>query len=176
MKTFVRLLPLVAIVFFAVYGSRAGYIQADKTFSVQQSDTTHPLTYIDLQSGDTLEIFFNKRENRVYNLKNRQPVAFYVNTRSGDTVYGRGRIVVNGYLQSVNGNWQWDTAKVKVDNDGSIKIKDAGRKIKIDEDEIKIKDGEMKLKRDSTKFKLKGPEGKIKRKEDKPLKVKPEDD
>ncbi len=177
-KTIAGLLPLFAVIGIAFYGSSQGYINADKTFAYQASTSdTVPanVVYRDLQTGDSIELFYNNRERKAYNLKDKKPVNFYVNELTGDTVYGRGRIIVNGYLVNDGGTWGWDTTRVKVEPDGEIKIKDGDKKVKLDEGKIKIKEDGVKLKADETEGKLKGPKGKLKVDDKKAPKLKVED-
>ncbi|HYF30712.1 MAG TPA: hypothetical protein VD993_06310 [Chitinophagaceae bacterium] len=140
-------------------------------------------TYIDLNSGDTLDYWFDTERKTVMNRTTGRPVEFYINTTTGDTVYGRGRFVINGLLlQGDDGKWKFDESKVKIDGDelkikdgnrklkidgDEIKIKEGGRKIKLDGDEGKLKDGNTKAKMDKDKMKVKDEQGKAKYKEDK---------
>src|SRR5829696_5237774 len=88
-------------------------------------------TYIDLNTGDTLDYFYDTERKTVMNRTSNAPVDFYINTYTGDTVYGRGRFIVNGFLlQGDDGKWKFDESKVKVDGD-EIKLKDGKRKLKI---------------------------------------------
>ena len=148
-----------------------------------RTDEVVAYTFIDLNSGDTLDYWFDTEKKTIMNRTNGMPVEFYVNTYTGDTVYGRGRFVVNGLLlKGDDGKWKFDEGKVKIDKD-ELKIKDGNRKLKIDGDEIKVKeggkkvkldgeegklkDGDTKAKVDKEKMKVKDEEGKAKYKEDK---------
>jgi hypothetical protein len=130
-------------------------------------------TYIDLNTGDTLDYFYDSEKRTVMNRTSGLPVDFYINTTTGDTVYGRGRFVVNGLLlQGNDGKWKFNENKVKIDKD-ELKIKDGNRKLKIDGDEIKIKEDGRKIKADDKEVKIK--DGKTKAKVDnEEMKVKDE--
>ena len=148
-----------------------------------RSDEVMSYTYIDLNSGDTLDYWFDSEKKTVMNRSNNQPVEFYINTHTGDTVYGRGRFVINGLLlRGEDGKWKFDESKVKIDKDelkikdgnrklkidgDEAKVKEDGRKIKLDGDEGKIKDGKTKAKVDKDEMKVKDEQGKTKIKEDK---------
>lgn len=120
-----------------------------------RSNEAMAYTYIDLNTGDTLDYWFDSEKKTVMNRTSNMPVEFYVNTYTGDTVYGRGRFVINGLLlKGEDGKWKFDESKVKIDGD-ELKIKDGNRKLKIDGDEVKVKDGGRKVKLD-------GDEGKVK--------------
>ncbi|HEY0679576.1 MAG TPA: hypothetical protein VGD17_14930 [Chitinophagaceae bacterium] len=132
------------------------------------------VTYIDLNTGDTLDYFYDSDKKIVMNRISNLPVDFYVNTVTGDTVYGRGRFIVNGFiLRGEDGKWKFDENKVKIDGD-ELKIKDGDRKLKIDGDEMKIKDGDRKIKSDKKEAKIKDGDTKVKV-DNEEMKVKDED-
>ena len=148
-----------------------------------RTDEVVSYTFIDLNSGDTLDYWFDTEKKTIMNRTNGVPVEFYVNTYTGDTVYGRGRFVVNGLvLKGEDGKWKFDESKVKIDKDelkikdgnrklkidgDEIKVKEGGKKVKLDGDEGKMKDGNTKAKTDQEKMKVKDEQGKAKYKEDK---------
>jgi hypothetical protein len=167
----------------AVLGSSSAFAQTDTTRrdtsrlnrtadnTARSNEKTY--TFIDLNSGDTLDYWYDTDKKAIMNRATNMPVEFYINTYTGDTVYGRGRFVVNGLLvQDANGKWKFDENKVKIDGD-ELKIKDGKRKLKIDGEDIKIKDGKNKIKGDEKEAKIK--DGDIKAKSnDEKLKVKDE--
>ena len=130
--------------------------------------------YKDLGMGETVEIWYDAVGLRTLNKKTGAPIEFYVNTSTRDTVFGRGRFVVNSYiLKGDDGKWKLDDGKVKVDGD-ELKVKVGNQKFKIDGDEIKIKGNGIKAKSDDGEIKVKSPEGKAKFEDDK-TKVKTKD-
>ena len=148
-----------------------------------RTDEAVAYTFIDLNTGDTLDYWFDTEKKTIMNRTTGVPVEFYVNTNTRDTVYGRGRFVVNGLLlQGEDGKWKFDETKVKIDKD-ELKIKDGNRKLKIDGDDVKVKeggkkvkledgegkvkDGDTKAKVDKEQMKVKDEQGKAKYKEDK---------
>src|SRR5215203_1198658 len=155
-----------AFLLAAVLGSSSVFAQTDTTrrdssrLNSNQSNTARTdentsYTYIDLNSGDTLDYWYDTDKKIVMNRTTNVPVDFYINTYTGDTVYGRGRFVVNGLLlQGEDGKWKFDETKVKIDKD-ELKIKDGKRKLKIDGEDIKIKDGNKKLKSEGNEAKVK---------------------
>lgn len=140
-----------------------------------RSNENMAYTYIDLNSGDTLDYWYDSDKKIVMNRTSNQPIDFYINTYTGDTVYGRGRFVVNGLLlQGEDGKWKFNEDKVKIDGD-ELKIKDGSRKLKIDGDDIKVKDGNKKIKGENGEMKIKDKDNKTKAKmDDKEMKVKDE--
>ncbi len=68
-----------------------------------------------------------------------EPVEFYVDMNTRDTIYGRGRYVVNNYIvRSNDGMYRLDASKIKMDKD-DIKIKDGSKKLKMDGSKMKSK-------------------------------------
>jgi hypothetical protein len=113
--------------------------------------------YVDIYTGEPIEIISNPQTLTTLNAKTNLPVEFYINTSNWDTVYGRGQFVVNNLIKKdLLGKYQLDENKVKIDGD-ELKIKNGSRKLKIDGDDVKIKDGDSKFKLD-----MKDGEGKIK--------------
>lgn len=124
--------------------------------------------YIDLRTGQPVDLYYSPKYNRTYSIVTNEPVDYYVNIATGDTVYGRGRYIVNNYLvRTPEGMYRLDDKRIKMDkNDikmkdgnmklkmdkGKMKTKDADGKMKMDKDDSKMKTGDMKMK-DSTKIK-----------------------
>jgi hypothetical protein len=130
--------------------------------------------YVDLKTGKNADLYYDNDKKMTYSAVNNEPVDLYVNVATGDTVYGRGRYIVNNYvIRTEEGTYKLDDAKVKVSKDG-IKIKDGDRKLKIEDGEMKIKDGDTKYKADADEEKLKTKDGKTKM-EDEDSKMKTDD-
>lgn len=122
--------------------SRRDTMQSD---TAMRSDTA-TYSYLDLRTGQPVDLYYSPRRNRVYSVITNEPVDYYVNVITGDTVYGRGRYVVNNYLvRSANGMYKLDDKRIKIDKD-EIKMKDGKTKFKIDKGEMKMKDGDNKMK------------------------------
>jgi hypothetical protein len=130
--------------------------------SMSRSDTTVTDTmattsrYTDLSTGQPVDLYYDPKTRRTYSSMTNEPVDFYVDMSTGDTIYGRGRYVVNNYIvRSADNAYRLDEGKVKIDKN-EIKIKDGSKKWKMDKSSMKIKDGNMKGKADSTGAKMKG--------------------
>jgi hypothetical protein len=122
--------------------------------------------YIDLRTGQPVELYYDPKGRRTYSTVTNEPVDWYVNTTTGDTIYGRGRYVVNNYIiRTTEGMYKLDESKVKMDKD-DWKIKEGDKKFKMDKGEMKIKgeDKKMKdkMKKDDMKMKSDDKETKIK--------------
>ena len=116
---------------------------------------TNNTKYVDLNSGQPVDLYYDSKKKKTYSASNDQPVALYVNVATGDTVYGEGRYVVNNYIvKTEDGKYKLDNRKIKIDGD-EIKIKEGDKKFKIEEGEMKIKDGDTKLKADADESKMK---------------------
>jgi hypothetical protein len=111
--------------------------------------------YIDLSTGQPVELYYDPKARRTYSVMTNEPVEFYIDASTGDTIYGRGRYVVNNYIiRSEEGMYKLDANKVKMDKD-DIKIKDGNKKFKMDKSDMKMKGIDEKMKGDTTKGKMK---------------------
>lgn len=156
-------------------GEQTMTVQDQPLISFSALDTVPAKTvYRDLNSGETIDIWYDAVGMRTLNKKTGAPVEFYINTATNDTVFGRGRFVVNNYvIRGEDGKWQLNDGKVKVDGD-ELKVKVGDQKLKIDGDEIKIKSNGVKMKSEDGELKVKSKDGKAKFEEDK-TKVKTKD-
>jgi hypothetical protein len=108
-----------------------------------------------LNTGEAIDIWYDKVGMRTLNKKTGGPVEFHINTSTKDTVFGRGRFIVNNYvIKGDDGKWKLDDGKVKVDGD-ELKVKVGDQKFKVDGDEIKIKSKDGKAKYEDDKIKIK---------------------
>jgi hypothetical protein len=122
--------------------------------TTRMGDTTSP-RYIDLRTGQPVELYYDPKARTTYSAMNNEPVEFYVDMNTGDTVYGRGRYVVNNYItRSNNGMYKLNAAKVKMEKD-EIKIKEGNKKFKMDMSNMKMKEPNVKMKGDTTRGKMK---------------------
>jgi hypothetical protein len=71
------------------------------TASMPMKDTSSP-RYIDLKTGQPVELYYDAKTRRTYSAMTNEPVEFYVDMSTMDTVYGRGRYVVNNYIVRSN--------------------------------------------------------------------------
>jgi hypothetical protein len=118
--------------------------------------------YIDLRTGQPVDLYYSPRTNRTYSIVTNEPVDYYVNTVTGDTVYGRGRYIINNYLvRSADGMYSLDDKRIKMDKD-DIKMKDGNMKLKMDKGKMKMKDGDGKWKMDKDNSKMKTGDMKMK--------------
>ena len=163
--------------------------QNDERIATDRTETeTGSQRYVDPNTGAPVDLYYDTDKKVTYNRKNDKPVEFYVNTNTGDTVYGKGRYVVNGYLiREDDGSFSLNDKKVEFDGDelkikgensklkvdgDEMKYKEGDLKIKQDGDEVKIKDGDYKEKRDGDEVKIKDGDKKIKKEKGEPTKVK----
>lgn len=124
--------------------------------------------YIDLTTGEAVTVTKHHGNGMMYNAAKQRPLFLYVNTQTGDTLYGRTGAVVNGRLhRSYDGKFHVDDGdyiydngeyrllresdstgyKRKVRSDGGQKVKYGDYKRKTDEEnDLKVKVGEAKLK------------------------------
>jgi hypothetical protein len=133
------------------------------------SDSKADDRYIDLTTGEPIELVKDEESGLMVNAATRKPVRMYVDTRTHDTVWGKSGKVINGYVhQDDEGQYIYigsgdddesdyklkrdgegykkkvgDDYKVKVEDDGDYKIKDGDTKIKVD-----AETGKTKVKKD----------------------------
>ncbi len=155
---------------------KIGAIAIAVTFAACNANKVEPGSYVDLNTGDSIEVIADPETGYAYNASTKKPVYLYVNDRQ-DTVFTTGMVVNNKLIATTDGKYEVDGAKVKVDDeevkikyedykkkvDGdSYTIKDGDYKIKVDGEEMKIKDGDYKKKVDGDEIKIKDGDSKIK--------------
>lgn len=131
--------------------------------------------YVDLSTGEEVSVIPDKETGHAINKTSNEPIEFYVNTSTGDTLYKTG-VVVNHQLINTNGKWQFDETKVELDGD-EIKIKDENSKLKAEDGDLKYKEGEdtkIKIEKDGD-AKYKNGDTKTKVEEDGEVKTKRKD-
>ncbi len=114
--------------------------------------------YYDLNRGENVELV--KDDNgRMVNADTKETPYIYVNNETNDTIFGATGEVINGHVIKLeDGKNKNDGLKVKLDEDGDVKIKDGDYKREVEADgDVKIKDG------DKTK-KIDGETGEVKNK------------
>ena len=112
-----------------------------------------PGTYVDLNTGDSIEVMSDPKSGYAYNVETQKPVYLYVDNNR-DTIFTTGIRVNNKLIATTNGLYEVDGTKIKVD-DEEVKIKYADYKMKVDGDEMKLKDGDYKKKVDGDEMKIK---------------------
>jgi hypothetical protein len=157
-KTLIRLFSL------AMAMSITGFVQAQITPSY---------TIVDLNSGQSIYVYYDDATWRTVNKATNEPVEYYIVRYNdpvypADTVHGITGLIVNNLIwKNDEGKWKFNDAKVKWDGD-ELKMKDKyGRKVKWEKGALKIKDWNSKYKSgkdDEAKYKQEW--DKIKWKED----------
>lgn len=115
------------------------------TIAITYSCNTRP-RYLDLNTNQYINLRKDSASGYMMNSKTGEPVDFYVDTKTHDTIYGVTGEVVNGKINKSNGG-RWviktdgDEYKAKSESDNSAKVK-------IEGDEYKSKNGNYTIKRD----------------------------
>jgi len=133
--------------------------------------------YLNLNTGENVELEKDSTTGFMIDADSRKPIDVYVDTKTGDTIYGRTGKVINGHVvkdeKGVYAYKDWDVKqegeeyKAKADDakikseDGDSKTKDGSYTKKVDED------GDVKIENGSTTVKIDGETGKKKVKKDK---------
>ena len=105
--------------------------------------------YVDLTSGEHIEIEKDARTGKMVNSETHQPIYMYADTKTNDTIYGATGEVINGHIIMAS------DGKYKYDGDEEYTIKEGDYKKKVDGDEVKIKDGDKKIKIEDGEKKVK---------------------
>lgn len=87
--------------------------------------------YRDLRTGQDINLRYDKNSKITYNAVTNEPVDYYLNVTTGDTVSGRGQYIVNSYMTNNGGTWGVDTTRLRVSDNG-IYIIDGNRKLKTE--------------------------------------------
>jgi hypothetical protein len=139
--------------------------EPDSRTTEQPADNNNVRTsnkYVDLRTGEPVDLYYDDERDMTYSAVTNEPVDYYINVTTGDTVYGQGRYVVNDYLiKSTDGSYKLDEGKLKVTKDG-IKIKNGDAKLKIEDGDMKMKEGDSKYKSDNDEEKMKTDSHKMK--------------
>jgi hypothetical protein len=136
-----------------------------------QTPASNAYTIVDLNTGETINVYYDTESWRTINKATSQPVDFYIityaNTMTSDTVHGiTGLIVNNLIMKDAEGKWAFNDAKVKWDGN-ELKMKDKyGRKVKWEKGELKVKDWNSKYKTEAGDAKYKQEWDKVKWKDD----------
>jgi len=130
--------------------------------------------YVNLETGKEVYVIPDKDSGKAVDSISGEPIRFYVNTQTGDTLFRTG-VVVNHQLIESNGTWDFDSSKVELEGD-EIKIKGSDSKFKAEDVDTKYKEGEdfkvktekngyAKIKDGNSKTKIEE-DGQVKRKQD----------
>lgn len=109
--------------------------------------------YENLETGEKVHIVKSESGVAVDSVSG-EPVKFYVDLTTKDTIYGEtGMVVNNALIKTPEGTYMLDEAKIKSDGD-EWKAKSEDVKIKVDGDEMKIKTDDKKVKIDGDERKV----------------------
>jgi len=130
--------------------------------------------YLDLSTNEHIAVRKDTTSGYIMNKKTGEPVDFYVDTKTHDTVYGATGEIVNGRLhKSEEGRWvlKRNAAefKAKSESENSAKVKVEGEKYKVKEGNYTVKrkeNGDIKIENGRTQVKIDGKTGERKVKKD----------
>lgn len=112
--------------------------------SCNAENKVEPGTYVDLNSGDSIEVIADPETGYAINSETKKPVYLYVNN-DRDTIFTTGAVVNNKITRVNDDYYEVDDAKVTID-DKDVTIKYADYKKKFDGDDYKVKGDDYKLK------------------------------
>ncbi len=111
--------------------------------------------YENLETGEKVTIVKDPTTGYAIDSITNEPVDFYVNLDTKDTIYGKtGMVVNNALIKTSEGTYLLDDAKIKSDGE-EFKAKSDEVKIKVDGDDIKIKTDDKKIKIEDGEKKVK---------------------
>ena len=124
--------------------------------------------YLDLSTNEHIAVKKDTLSGYLMNKKTGEPVDFYVDTKTHDTVYGPTGEIVNGRLhKSEEGKWilkpNVSEFKAKSESENSAKLKAEEGDYKVTQGNITVKkdqNGNVKIKNGTTKVKIDGKTGK----------------
>ncbi len=77
-----------------------------------------------------MNLCYDSIHHKTVNPSNAREIYFFINPETGDTIYGRGGYVVNGFVIRGNDNKYHLNPKLVVDENGQLKIRSSGAIIK----------------------------------------------
>jgi len=114
--------------------------------SCERTNKVEPGTYVDLNSGDSIQVIADPVTGYAINSETQKPVYLYVNNNR-DTIFTTGAVVNNKIVRVNDDYFEVDDTKVTVDvDDEDVTIKYADYKKKFDGDDYKVKGEDYKLK------------------------------
>lgn len=130
--------------------------------------------YLDLSTNKYFPLKKDTISGYMMNSRTGEPVDFYVDTKTHDTIYGVTGEIVNGKLRKTDeGKWLvkigGDEYKVRSESENSAKMnmEDDAYKAKNGSRTIKEEDGNTKIENGNTQVKIDGKTGQRKVKKDK---------
>ncbi len=139
--------------------------------SCNSKNKVEPGTYVDLNSGDSIQVIVDPETGYAINSETQKPVYLYVDN-DRDTIFTTGAVVNNKITRVNDDYFEVDETKISVD-DKDVTIKYADYKKKFDGDDYKIKGDDYKLKVEGDgDMKLKDGDYKKKVSEDGDIKIK----
>ncbi len=103
-----------------------------------------PGTYVDLNSGDSVQVIADPVTGYAINSETQKPVYLYVDNKR-DTIFTTGAVVNNKITRVDDDYFEVDDTKVTID-DKDVTVKYADYKKKFDGDDYKVKGDDYKLK------------------------------
>ena len=124
--------------------------------------TEHDYRYVDLNTGNHVNIIKDSVTGTMVNSETKQPVTIYYDTQTKDTIYGTtGEVINNKVVKTSDGKYTYVVPVVPVKTEVKEKVltqdeidrellKNGNYKKKVEKDgDIKIKHGDTKIKYDA---------------------------
>jgi hypothetical protein len=131
--------------------------------------------YLDLNTNQYVDLKKDSTSGYMLNSKSGEPVDFFLDTKTHDSIFGMTGEVVNGRIhKSIDGKWivklDEDEFKAKSESENSAKVKMEGDEYKSKKGNYSVKregDGDIKIENGKTQTKIDGKTDERKVKKDK---------
>jgi hypothetical protein len=110
----------------------------------ENANTVKPGTYVDLNSGDSIQVIADPVTGYAINSETQKPVYLYVDN-DRDTIFTTGAVVNNKITRVNDEYFEVDNSKITFE-DQDVTVKYADYKKKFDGDDYKVKGDDYKLK------------------------------
>lgn len=95
----------------------------DSTAKNRQSNMQQQ-QYRDIRTGRPLTLNYNQQSRMMMNTTTGQPVDFYINASTGDTISGYGYVVNNYLMMQPDSSYRLDMSRIRSTNNRYYSIKD----------------------------------------------------
>jgi hypothetical protein len=112
--------------------------------SCNNKNKVEPGTYVDLNTGDSIQVIADPETGYAINSETQKPVYLYVDN-DRDTIFTTGAVVNNKITRVDDDYYEVDDTKLTIE-DEDVTIKYADYKKKFDGDDYKVKGDDYKLK------------------------------
>lgn len=105
--------------------------------------------YLNLSTGKTIGVEKDEKTGYMVDMQTREPLYIYVDSKKDDTIYAKTGEVINGHVYLDDNNKYVFDGDEKLKLDDGVTYKDGDYKVKVEENgDMKVKNGDRKVKTD----------------------------